>query len=84
MTPTDATLQMLQLSTQIATPILLAVLGAGLAIGLLQAIFQLQEPTLGLVARIVALGFVLQALGVTMLGKLVEAGVLFFLSIGLR
>lgn len=84
MTPTDATLQMLHISTQIATPILLAVLGAGLAIGLLQAIFQLQEPTLGLVARILALGFVLQALGVAMLEKLVDAGVLFFLSIGLR
>lgn len=82
MTPGDATLLMLDVATRIATPLLLGALIAGLLIGLLQAIFQVQEATLGLVARILGLWIVVQSLGGAMLELFVQTSVEFLLAVG--
>lgn len=42
------------LAVEILGPLLLVVLGAGLLVGLLQAVTQVQDPTIGFVARLVA------------------------------
>lgn len=82
MTTTEATLQMLQVSREIGTPILLGVMAAGVGMGLLQAIFQVQEATLGLVARILGLALVLRVMGLPMLERLLEVAANFLLWAG--
>jgi len=83
MTTGEATLLMLDVATRIATPLLLGALTAGLTIGLLQAIFQVQEATLGLVARILGLWIVVQSFGGAMLELFMQTCVELFLAVGL-
>lgn len=82
MTATEATLRMLEVSTHISTPLLLGALSAGLLVGLLQAVFQLQEATLGLVARILGIWLVIAQLGGAMLELFVQTSIEFLLSVG--
>ncbi|MCC5097894.1 flagellar biosynthetic protein FliQ [Xanthomonas campestris] len=56
----------------IAGPMLLAVLIVGVVIGVVQAATQLNEPTIGFVAKAVALTATLFATGSMLLGHLVE------------
>lgn len=56
----------------IAGPMLLAVLVVGVVIGVVQAATQLNEPTIGFVAKAVALTATLFATGSMLLGHLVE------------
>ena len=60
----------LWLAMQLAGPPLLAMLAIGLAISVLQALTQIQEPTLAFLPKAVALAAVLLLLGPGMVGTL--------------
>lgn len=82
MTPELATYQLLELATRIGTPLLLATLTAGMAAGLLQAVIQVQEASLGLVARLVGMGMILNLLVGKVLALVLAHSTAWFLAVG--
>ncbi|MBX6744279.1 MAG: flagellar biosynthetic protein FliQ [Acetobacteraceae bacterium] len=65
-----ATIEALWLALQLAGPPLLAMLVAGLVISVLQAVTQIQEPTLAFLPKLAVMGLVLLLLGPGMTGAL--------------
>lgn len=68
---TGPVLEALRLASWLAAPTLLAVLAAGVAVGLLQAVTQVQDSALGFVPRLLAAGLALAATAVWMSNQLV-------------
>ena len=70
---TDTVVQLgqnaMQLSLQVALPMLLAGLGVGLVISIFQAVTQIQEQTLTFIPKILALAAVLVILGPWMMNQ---------------
>jgi flagellar biosynthesis protein FliQ len=60
----------LWMAMQLAGPPLLAMLAIGLVVSVLQALTQIQEPTLAFLPKLVAMGLVLLLLGPAMAGSL--------------
>jgi flagellar biosynthesis protein FliQ len=65
-------LQAMLLAVKLAGPILLVTLGLGLAVGLVQSVTQLQEPTLTFVPKFIGAGLVLLIGGAWMLAEAVS------------
>lgn len=82
MTPDLATYQLLELATRIGTPLLAAALAAGMAAGLLQAVIQVQEASLGLVARLIGMGMVLKVLAGDVLSLVLAHSTAWFAAVG--
>lgn len=82
MTAIEATQQMLHGAHVIGAPILGGALIAGLLASVLQALVQLQEPTLGLVARAAGIWIVCVWQGDRLLQWLVELTAYLFSSVG--
>lgn len=59
-------------TTRVSSPILLASLVIGVAVGLVQTVFQVQEATLTFVPKFLAIGIILAVSGTWMLGELQE------------
>ena len=57
---------------RIGAPVLLAAIVVGVAVGLLQSVTQIQEPTLSFVPKFVAIGLVIVVTGPWMLQELVS------------
>ena len=70
----DLTRQTLLLVVTLGAPVLLTALGVGLIVSVLQAVTQVQEQTLSLVPKILAVGISLIVVGPWMMGRLVEFG----------
>ena len=66
------TTETLYLVLLVSAPALLASLAVGLAVGLLQAVTQVQEQTLSFVPKLVGVAIVLAVLGPWMSGELVR------------
>lgn len=62
----------LELTLTVGAPMLLAVLAVGVIVGLVQAATQIQEPTVGFVAKVLALAGVLAGGGAWMLTQLTD------------
>lgn len=56
---------------KIAAPIMIAAMGVGLVISLLQSVTQIQEPTLSFVPKLIVVGLVIGFAGHWMLGQFV-------------
>ncbi len=73
---TQAALELFQkaflVTMQVAGPMLLAVLVVGLIVGILQTATQINEPSIGFVARVIAAGVALAVAGPYVLVKLLE------------
>ena len=75
MTPEMALSQIsqgLQLALLLGAPLLLAVLGTGVVVGILQAATSINEPTVAFVAKVIALVAVVALMGNFLLGRLVS------------
>ena len=62
----------LEVALMIGGPLLVAVLAVGVAVGVLQAATQINEPTVAFVAKAIALAGMLAAAGGWLLGRLVD------------
>jgi flagellar biosynthesis protein FliQ len=62
----------LEVALMIGGPLLVSVLAVGVAVGVLQAATQINEPTVAFVAKAIALASVLAAAGGWLLGRLVD------------
>lgn len=82
LTPFDGALLVLEAAYRISIPLLLGTIIAGLAIGILQAIFQIQEASAGLVARIAGLVAACALLGHELLLSMIEITELLFRNVG--
>lgn len=69
------------LMTKLSAPLLIASMGVGLAISILQSVTQIQEFTLTFVPKLAAVGFVLLVGGNWMLRELVNSTTELFLQI---
>lgn len=75
MTPDQALTELraaLETALMVGMPMLLTVLVIGVALGIVQAATQINEPTIAFVAKAVCLVLLLAAAGSWMLGRLVE------------
>jgi flagellar biosynthetic protein FliQ len=68
----DLARQALMVALAVGLPVLIACLLAGLVTGLLGALTSVQDPTLSLLPKVLAVAMTLLAAGGWMLGKLVE------------
>ena len=82
MTAFDATALTLDTARTIGTPILLGALAAGLIASVLQALIQLQEAALGLVARALGVWLVATMIGGELLQHLFALTTQLFAGIG--
>ena len=81
MTPETAITELsrgLELALVVGGPLLLVVLVVGVAVGLLQAATQVNEPTVAFVAKAVAMVVALAAMGGFLLGQMVEFTIALF------
>lgn len=62
----------LEVGLMVLAPMLLTVLAVGVAIGVLQAATQINEPTIAFIAKAIALAGVLAVSGSFLLGRLVD------------
>jgi flagellar biosynthesis protein FliQ len=62
----------LELALMVGGPLLVAVLTVGVAVGVIQAATQINEPTIAFVAKAIALAAVLATAGGYLLGRLVD------------
>ena len=75
MTPDQALTELragLETALMVGLPMLLTVLVIGVALGIVQAATQINEPTIAFVAKAVALALLLAFAGAWMLGRLVD------------
>ncbi len=75
MTPDQALTELrgaLETALMVGLPMLLTVLVIGVALGIVQAATQINEPTIAFVAKAVSLALLLAAAGAWMLGRLVD------------
>lgn len=68
----DVAREALYVATLVAAPVLLAALGLGLVIGMLQAATQIQEMTLSFIPKLIAMGLAIMVAGPWMLRLLVD------------
>ena len=73
--------QSMSLALKVAGPLLLAALVVGLLVSIFQAVTQIQEQSLSLIPKIVAVAVVIVVLGPWMLGQLVSYTAALFISI---
>ncbi len=73
--------QAMSLALKVAGPLLLAALLVGLIVSVFQAVTQIQEQSLSLIPKIVAVAVVIVVLGPWMLGQLVSYTTSLFTSI---
>ncbi|MFI5038824.1 MAG: flagellar biosynthesis protein FliQ [Solirubrobacterales bacterium] len=73
--------QSMSLALKVAGPLLLAALVVGLLVSIFQAVTQIQEQSLSLIPKIVAVAIVIVVLGPWMLGQLVSYTAALFISI---
>jgi flagellar biosynthetic protein FliQ len=71
----------MSLALKVAGPLLLAALVVGLLVSIFQAVTQIQEQSLSLIPKIVAVAVVIVVLGPWMLGQLVSYTAALFISI---
>jgi flagellar biosynthesis protein FliQ len=62
----------LELALMVGGPLLIAVLAVGVAVGVIQAATQINEPTIAFVAKAIVLAAVLASAGGWLLGRLVD------------
>lgn len=75
MTPDQALTELraaLETALMVGLPMLLTVLVIGVALGVVQAATQINEPTIAFVAKAIALALLLAAAGSWMLGRLID------------
>lgn len=75
MTPDQALTELrgaLETALMVGLPMLLTVLVIGVALGIVQAATQINEPTIAFVAKAVSLALLLATAGAWMLGRLVD------------
>lgn len=75
MTPDQALTELragLETALMVGLPMLLTVLVIGVALGIVQAATQINEPTIAFVAKAVALALLLATAGAWMLGRLID------------
>jgi flagellar biosynthetic protein FliQ len=65
-------------ATKVSAPVLLTAVGVGVAMGLLQSVTQIQEPTLSFVPKFAAVGMVVAITGSWMLNVMVDFTVELF------
>ena len=68
----------LELALIVGGPLLLVVLVIGVAVGLVQAATQINEPTVAFVAKAIAMVLALAAMGSVLLGALVDYTIALF------
>ncbi len=73
--------QAMSVSLKVAGPLLLTALVVGLVVSIFQAVTQIQEQSLSLIPKIIAVAGVMIVLGPWMLGQLVSYTAALFVSI---